>query len=406
MGYILAAVAIAQSAILLRKKVNIGFVMLINAAIIALGTKMSSQNALHALRLGTISSKTIGILVILTLILMIEHIMRKNNMIANLVLSIKNLMGGSPYSAVILPIVIGMLPSPGGARFSCPMVEETVKDALPNERKAFINYWFRHTWLEAFILYPAVILLSELVGVSVLTMFVRILPFMVLWIVLGLISAYHNVDKSKLVNDNKEKVAAKANWKLLFKSAYPIITIVGIYLLLITLTNVPFALQISGIITVIMLLITKRNNFKKSLHTLKKSISLKYIITIVGVMIFNEFIKSSGLIETWIQYIYQNNIPIQLLYVILPIIAALFAGIAVNYVSLAFPILILAGISTDLWDVTAAFICGVVGTMCTPIHLCSVMSADYFKVPVQKLLWRVFLTAVPVLIISIIVIIL
>lgn len=406
MGYIIGLGAVGVSIILIRKKINIGWVMLMNAVIIAVMTGMSWATAGQALYRGVMSSKTLSILLILTLILMIERIMRKSGMIARLVASVQGLMNGSPYSAVVLPIVIGMLPSPGGALFSCPMVEETVADRLPQQRKAFINYWFRHTWLEAFILYPAVILLSELVEVPVLDMFVRILPFMVLWVILGVWSAYRKVDVNALRQPRDQQMGVRHHGRDLVRSAYPIFIIVGIYLVLITVTNIPFALQISGALTVMILLIRKRYPLKKTFHTFRKSIRPQYILTVTGVMIFNEFIKASGLIENWLQVIYDHQIPIQLLYVALPIFAAVFAGIAVNYVALAFPFLLLAGIGGNLWDVTAAFICGVVGTMCTPVHLCSVMSADYFKVPVDKLLIKVFLTALPVLAVAIAIILL
>ncbi|MFP4522582.1 MAG: DUF401 family protein, partial [Fibrobacterota bacterium] len=51
------------------------------------------------------------------------------------------------YSMAVLPALIGLLPMPGGAVFSAPLVdscdeEKTVSPLL----KTKINYWFRHVW--------------------------------------------------------------------------------------------------------------------------------------------------------------------------------------------------------------------------------------------------------------------
>ena len=46
-----------------------------------------------------------------------------------------------------MPMLIGMLPSLGGAYFSAPMVKEATSGIhMSQEEKAFINYWFRHPW--------------------------------------------------------------------------------------------------------------------------------------------------------------------------------------------------------------------------------------------------------------------
>jgi hypothetical protein len=67
----------------------------------------------------------------------------------------------------IFPALVGLLPMPGGALFSCPMIRAVAGHmSLGENRQALINYWFRHIWETAWPLYPGYILASSLLGLS------------------------------------------------------------------------------------------------------------------------------------------------------------------------------------------------------------------------------------------------
>ena len=65
---------------------------------------------------------------------------------------------GRLMSLVAIPAAIGLVPMPGGALFSAPLVGKTVEetDHTP-EWKAAVNYWFRHVMEYWWPLYPVVI---------------------------------------------------------------------------------------------------------------------------------------------------------------------------------------------------------------------------------------------------------
>jgi hypothetical protein len=49
--------------------------------------------------------------------------------------------------SIALPALVGILPMPGGAIFSAPLVEASCPlTYIGGEVLAFINYWFRHIW--------------------------------------------------------------------------------------------------------------------------------------------------------------------------------------------------------------------------------------------------------------------
>jgi len=53
------------------------------------------------------------------------------------------MLGDYRLTSVVMPAIMGLLPSPGGARFSAPLVAETLENSVvSNQEKAFINFWF------------------------------------------------------------------------------------------------------------------------------------------------------------------------------------------------------------------------------------------------------------------------
>jgi len=73
-----------------------------------------------------------------------------------------------PQSRVVgtvMSALIGLLPMPGGALFSAPLVGEALSkiNASP-EHKTALNYWFRHIWEYWWPMYPGVILAIALLN--------------------------------------------------------------------------------------------------------------------------------------------------------------------------------------------------------------------------------------------------
>ena len=80
--------------------------------------------------------------------------------------------------SLALPALVGILPMPGGAIFSAPLVEASrTSPHTQGEILAFINYWFRHIWEYFLPLYPAILLVSSLSGLSLPWIVIHHLPF-------------------------------------------------------------------------------------------------------------------------------------------------------------------------------------------------------------------------------------
>ncbi len=82
-------------------------------------------------------------------------------------------IGVRPFLA-IAPALLGMLPMPGGALLSAPLIERGAGHTAPDV-KAAANVWFRHALLLVYPLGPALIASSKIAGLSVY----RAIPYLV-----------------------------------------------------------------------------------------------------------------------------------------------------------------------------------------------------------------------------------
>ena len=392
---LLIAAALAGTVYLLRKQVNLGVVMLLDSVFIVLVARIPADKALLFAFKGAISESTVKLILILFLIMMIENIMRNTGMIRSMTDSLKELVGSNRLAAGLLPVVIGLLPSPGGARFSCPMVEEVTGDATDDANKAFINYWFRHIWLDGFILYPGVILAAELLKVSVISLFLHLIPFMLVSVLLGCVYGLRHMRKEKAVRTKP----VKESLRTFIISMLPVITVISVYIILLKTT--PYSLELAAGSMVIILFAVKRYSFGKIIKTMREAFPVKLVLIILGVMVFKEILLESGAIAGLSELMNTYGIPAAVLFILLPFAGGFTSGITVSYVSLTFPILIPLGLGGNLWYAAIAFTAGSVGGMTTPLHLCAVMTADYFKTSLTGLLKKIALAETPLLILAV-----
>lgn len=394
---LLAAIALIGTVILLKKQFNLGLIMLIDTVFLAIMTRLPVMTALKYSLNGAVSDSTLKLILILFLIMMIENIMRNSGMIKTMVESLKEIVGSNRLAAAMMPTMLGLLPSPGGARFSCPMVEEITKGNTDESNKSFINYWFRHIWMDGFILYPGVILAAELLKVSVISLFLHLIPFMLFSVIIGSIFGLSKVKKEEI----KRTKPVALSVKTFIAGLLPVIAVIIIYISLLKVTG--FSLEIASGLVMISLLLIKKYSFKKLLQTAKEAFPLKLVLIIIGVMVFKEVLLESGAIDGLPAMMHSYGIPVSILYILLPFIGAFTSGLTVSFVSLTFPILITLGIGNNLWYASVAYVAGGIGIMSTPLHLCAVMTADFFKTPLGNLLRRIILAEIPLLLVIIVV---
>ena len=100
-------------------------------------------------------------------------------------------------SMAILPALIGILPMPGGALFSAPLVDDCDTDRQCEPLlKTEINYWFRHIWEYWWPLYPGVLLVIDITGIETWRFILLMLPLTLVSLFVGYIFLLRKVENS------------------------------------------------------------------------------------------------------------------------------------------------------------------------------------------------------------------
>jgi len=104
------------------------------------------------------------------------------------------------------------------------------------------------------------------------------------------------------------------------------------------------------------------------------------LMLIVAIMFFAGVLEDSGAAAAIPGTFAAMNIPRFAIFMGMPFILAIFTGINTAFVGLSFPILSkMSGGSLNPEQVTLVYLSGCAGVMLSPVHLCFILTLNYFK---------------------------
>jgi integral membrane protein (TIGR00529 family) len=351
--------------VLLRKKVSIGRVMLLSAAFLAVLYLMSPEAMLGTAAKALADPVTLRLAVALTLIRVFELVLREKEILGEMTEASKALLRSRKAAMVSMPLLIGMLPSVGGAYFSAPMVDEATKRSkMLQEEKAFINYWFRHPWEFVLPLYPGIVLAAAVTGIELRMLIAANLLPAALMAAGGFLLSMKGV---------KGRPSGKRISRKGLLSFLPIASVLFLVMALRIKLYASFAIVLAG------LFLYYRYSPREVLATLRKGFSLDVIVLIVGVMLFKTTMEESGAVGALSAYFTSKGIPLMPMLFMLPFVTGILTGITVGYVGAAFPLLMSLSGGGTFASIAFAFASGFVGVLLSPVHVCLVLTKEYFK---------------------------
>ena len=351
---------------LLRRKINIGYALIAGSLLFFILYPFHLKKTGISLFNALISHTSINLYLSLTLIKSFEYSLRQTGLMQKMTEASQSLLGNKKLSIISMPLVMGMLPSLGGAYLSAPMVDSATKNLnMAKEEKAFINYWYRHPWELILPLYPGIVLASAVSGVHLRELIILNLPAAMILFLAGFVLSMRNVkDKNQLSTSNRN-----------FKSLYSFIPII---LVLFPVIAFKIDLYISFIFNIILLCLYYRKSFKEILSIIKHGFTSDIFYLVIGVIIFKEMLQVSGAVDGIARAITQSGIPYLIVFTILPLFVGLITGITIGYVGSTFP-LIMTLKQTLPYEISIAFVAGYLGVLISPLHLCLILTKEYFK---------------------------
>ncbi|USS40249.1 TIGR00529 family membrane protein [Thermococcus aggregans] len=355
----------------IRLKVNIGVSIFLGSLLLGVLFGLRPVELLRSFYVSSTEWSTIRLILIIALIMALTSILSQIGYLKMMEQATKELFPNEKYSLAALPALIGLMPMPAGALVSAPMIE-TVADKfnLPPEKKTITNYWFRHMWEHSWPMYQAIIIASAILSISVKEFSSKMFPLTVLMAIVGYLFFLKPIK-----SQDNERGNIKDGLKLFLKSTYPIIVIILISIVL------GYDMVYGAFVGFLSALIPHFKKIDKK-EVLKYALQPKIIFLLISVMYFKKLLEVTGAVEALPATILELNLPIVLVITLTPFLVGLITGISFAYVGMTFPLL--APFFTGFDKIALAYLSGYMGMLFSPVHLCLVFSAEYYKADLGK----------------------
>ena len=362
---------------MLRRQMPLYKAMLVAALTMGLVFGITPQHIALTALTSAVDPSTVALALTLVLIMFLENIMRRNGMMEGMVRSLKGMVGDSRVVMAILPALVGLLPSAGGAVFSAPMVEEVSRDTtLSAEKKSFVNYWYRHVWEYVFPLYPSIILTAEITGIPIPRLITYMVPYALSAAVIGIPIAFWHEPRPKRLESRDGRLRDAAAF---MASIYPVLLVIIAVLVL------QWEIWISLAGVVVLLLGVFRYTGARIQALVREAFSFPIILMVVAVIIFKDVLMLTGAVDTLPAFFASMGLPVELVVVLLPFVVGLATGMSQAYVGTTFPILLgLSANGVPVQLVALGYVSGFLGVMLSPVHLCLILTVQVFQAQLGK----------------------
>jgi len=383
---------------------GLGYAILVFAIVLTLWTGTGPLAGLSYQAHSLLSPENYLLLVVILLLLFFTEALDKTGRMKRTITALEQWLKSPRLLLAGLPALVGLLPMPGGALFSAPMVAAVDPDqALKPPHKAAINYWFRHIWEYWWPLYPGIILAIKYSGLSSGLFFLIQMPFTLAAAASGYAFIMRGVGRGERKEKRGKLDIREAGSTLWPIAVLVIVSLAGSFLLPSaagmsrTLANI-VAMVVGLVAGLVMIFWKNTDAFSPSVTMFAKKNTWEMMLLVLGIQIFSgaltvPFLPASALTvpfshSTLVMSMRDEflglGIPIVIVIALVPFISGAVTGVAFGFVGASFPIVFaLLGPSPSLNVVlaatTLAYGCGYMGMILSPVHICFVVTNEYFK---------------------------
>jgi integral membrane protein (TIGR00529 family) len=297
-----------------------------------------------------------------------------------------------------MPALIGLLPMPGGALFSAPLVETSFQERpVSREEKTVLNYWFRHLWEYWWPLYPGVVLAIALLEVDISRYMSFMAPLTLITVLVGIIFILRPMGRMTIQRDGQKTWPEVRHF---FFQMMPILIVVLVILLVAALRRIlgffdvhfnmigGSAILPGILVAILWVCIVNKIPLKKIGQAVTAKGILPLILLIITIMIFKGIMMESQIVTEIRNELTAYKIPVLVVIMLMPFISGIVTGIAVGFVGTSFPLIIPLFHNAQPMDymmlAVLAFTFGYMGMMLSPVHLCLLVTKDYYKASLMK----------------------
>jgi len=362
--------------VMIYKRVNLGITLNAAALLLAL-LALDLPEIGNVIYETTISPLTISLVIATFGIMLLSLLYKETKVIDILSQNLSKIVNNSKLIVSMLPAVIGLLPVGGGALMSAPLVEaETEKLGLKEDKKTYVNLWFRHTIFPVYPISQVLILTAMLTGLTLTSLILRQIPVVISMVAVGYLVGLWKTPKKK------EEENVKANRGSELKRFG--ITFSPILATIIAVVIFGIDVSIAAFIGVAVLLMIAKPNFTTFIKPFKNRAIWGITLAAYGAFLLRNMAEAIGISQIFGSFVINGNIDVLLLLTVIPAFLGAITGSPSG--GIAISVSILTGIvSFTPKSASLLYISSYLGYVVAPTHLCLVLTAEYFKCSLGKL---------------------
>ena len=375
----------------MRLKIGLGLSILAGGLVMGLSFGLGPLEFVQTGALALIQEKFLFLAAIVGLILVLSDAMERSGQSRRLMDGLSGFLTSPRLRLIFFPALIGLLPMPGGAVFSAPMVKTVSEDMrIRNSDRAVLNYWFRHIWELCWPLYPGIILTVALADIPIIDLISRSWPGTPVMLLTGWFFFLRPgvLDASDIVITGLPATRSKG---VVFREGLPLLIAIAGAIGLETciaafLPGVDFEW---GVITALLLAVVcvMIQNTSLGLPFLRAVLAKKslwsMIFVIVSIFVFKDVMQAAGVVQEMAR-VAGGGAALIASATFLPFLVGMVAGINVAFVGATFPLLLGVLNTLGMHDqmipyLVLATFSGFTGVMVSPIHICFILTCQYFE---------------------------
>jgi hypothetical protein len=387
------ALALALLVVLLRLGVKLGCSMLLSSVALAVLLRVAPGAFCRTLvdewHDKPLSQTTGYLLVTLTALVMLVNVlgaaMKETGVSQRLVPALQGVLRSRRVALAAIPLMMGMLPTPGGIMLSAPMVCDLGDHVgVDRTRLAAINFFFRHQWETVWPLFPAVPLIQGMLGISAFALISHNIAIMLLGTLGGLIFLLLPAIPPRSQQDPSSS-SFGSNLRGFAHAFWPIALVAALY----AAVNIPPAIGL--LLAILAFLLFHKVGTRRWASIFRSGLELDFALLILGALLFKLNLEAGKAIPAVVQFLSEMNVPKHFVIFFLPLLVGYLTGVTMPTVAITFPFLapyIGAGQQAKIGLQTLAFSGLICGLLLTPVHLCLALSASYFEAPLPRIVLK------------------
>jgi uncharacterized protein len=365
-------VVLALIIIAVRRQYTVGVTLTVVGLLTALLYQIGPVDLVGVYKTVVTSRRFLSITAVIVMVTTLGEMLRRLGFLETLTDACRKLPGGNRTAVVALPMLIGLLPMPGGALLSAPLVDNIIASKHDGAFKTIANYWFRHMVEFCWPIYPGLILSAAITHLPIGTVALLQLPFTLAMAAVGGFFFLRKIAPDP--NNDRDLLAAVGG---VMSTLWPIAAAVLIY----AITGIDMAMAVA--LSMLMLFLVMRPAKSVWWPAVKKGLSYRLLLMAFGILSFQAILETTGAIQSLPTIAASFHLPDALVIFIVCFTVGFLTGMIAAFVGLGY--VLLAGFlyqpTIVPHNIMIAFFSGYLGMMVSPTHLCLVLSAEYFKSP-------------------------